>query len=172
MVSSWKTPCPRTPCPLFITQERTGVVLKADRCSSLRQTACRFLEPSHEKLWACISFFRNRCMRRSTGLVGRYGAQTSLAACDRRAKPALTGSCPDTSLLTSHAGGSVAQRQRVFCRQNNPIIPSARVTGGKLVAVRAVCGAAKKCLAIAALGSSAAAQQRSSTRASGSNGES
>jgi hypothetical protein len=30
--------------------------------------------------------FWNRCMRRSTGLVGRYGAQTSLAACDRRAK--------------------------------------------------------------------------------------
>ena len=56
----------------------------------------------------------------------------------------------------------------MFCRQNNPIIPSARVTGGETRGRPArYAWAAKKCLATTESGSSAVAkaQQRSSPRA-------
>jgi hypothetical protein len=55
-------------------------------------------------------------MRRARGVVGRYGAQASVAACDRRARTALTaltGSCQaHTRHITSHAGKFVRSIQR------------------------------------------------------------
>ena len=134
--------------------KRTGVVFH-------RQLVA-FGEPSREKLLACFCFSRNRCMRRSTGLVGRYGAQTSLAACDRRAKTALTGSCQRRHFSRRRLGRAAAARVLSW---NNPIIPSARVTGGKLVAVRGGMRGSKKVPCHSS--TQAAAQQRSSAAALG-----
>ena len=53
---------------------------------------------------------KRRGMRRSTGLVGRYGARTSLAACDRRAKTALTGSCQTRHFSRRRLGRAAAAR--------------------------------------------------------------
>ena len=57
--------------------KRTGVVFH-------RQPVA-YGEPSREKLLACF-LFSEQMHEAEHGLVGRYGAQTSLAACDRRAK--------------------------------------------------------------------------------------
>ena len=62
-------------------QEWTGVVLKADRCSSLRQTACRFLEPSREKLFACF-FLEQICFFEQMH-EAEHGARRSLRRPDQ-----------------------------------------------------------------------------------------
>ena len=100
-------------------------------------------------------------MRRSTGWSVATAPRPALQRVIG-AQNSFDGPLPDAENLTSHAGGSVAQRQRVFCRG---IIPSSHQR--ELRAVNswpsgAVCGAAKKCLATAAL-----RQQRSSAAALG-----
>jgi hypothetical protein len=54
-------------------------------------------------------------MRRAPGVVGGCGAETSFAACDRRAK-SFDGQLPDTSHLTRvHSCGKFAAVQSGVC---------------------------------------------------------
>jgi len=96
--------------------KRTGVVLKADRCRSLRQTACPFWSLPAKCCWrACWNG-----MRRARGVVSLYDAETSFAACDRRAK-SFDGQLPDTSHLTGvHSCGKFAA---VLCRAVSAYMP-------------------------------------------------
>ena len=117
MVSSWKTPCPGTPCPLFITQERTGVVLKADRCGSLRQTACRFWGTFPRKALGVL-FFWNRFIFRTIGARGSSVATAPRPALQRviGAQHSFDRQLPDTSHLTRvHSCGKFAAVQRGVC---------------------------------------------------------
>jgi hypothetical protein len=87
---------------------------------------------------------RNSCMRRARGVVGRYGTQTSFAACDRRAKTVLT------DLTRVHSCGEFAAVQSgVSCKPGSS-------TSRAVSACMPVC-----------LGSSTAARQHGSTAALG-----
>ena len=74
------------------------------------------LEPSREMLLACTL----EQMRRARGVVSLYDAETSFAACDRRAK-SFDGQLPDTSHLTGvHSCGKFAA---VLCRAVSAYMP-------------------------------------------------
>ena len=95
--------------------ERTGVVLKADRCSSLRQTACRFGEPSREKLLACFFFeqmhHRSGARVSSVAVAPRPALQRVIGA-----QHSFDGQLPDTSHLTRvHSCGKFAAVQSGVC---------------------------------------------------------
>ena len=95
-------------------QERTGVVLKADSCR-FSPSACPFWKTFPRK--ALGGLFLEQMHHRSgaRGVVGRCGAQTSFAACDRRAK-SFDRQLPDTSHLTRvNSCGKFAAVQRGVC---------------------------------------------------------
>jgi hypothetical protein len=84
---------PRCPCRSPLIAHRCSwctlpqVVLVSKRTDSLS------LFGTFPRKALGVLFFSEQMHEAEHGLVGRYGAQTSLAACDRRAKTALTGSC-------------------------------------------------------------------------------